>query len=41
MTLIYLLLHMILIHDHIFFEGMENDHSNGNIVVNLMNLGDP
>jgi hypothetical protein len=40
MTLIDLLLHAILRHYQIVDESMENVHVNGNIAVNLQNLGD-
>jgi hypothetical protein len=39
-TLICMLLHVVLVHDQIFIESIENVHAECNIVVNLLNLGD-
>jgi hypothetical protein len=36
MTLVFLLLHAILIHDKILFESMENGHANYEIGFNLL-----
>jgi hypothetical protein len=40
MTLICLFLNVVLSHDQIFFESMENGHADCTVVANLLNLGD-